>query len=42
MVYGGSAACRKRITADDWKSQDIQKRYQNYFSPYLKARITDI
>ena len=38
----GNAACRKRITADDWQLQDIQKQYRNYFSPYLKARIADM
>lgn len=35
----GSANCRRRITADDWKRPDLQERYRGYFSPYLQRRI---
>jgi len=35
----GSYNCRKRVTGDDWKLPDIQKRYKGYFSPYIQRRI---
>lgn len=35
----GSPACRKTITPGDWRLAGIQKKYGNYFSPYLRARI---
>jgi len=35
----GSSNCRKIITPDDWKRKDIQERYCEYFSPYLKEKI---
>lgn len=35
----GSKFCRHHITKDDWKNKDIQKKYYNYFSPYLKSKI---
>lgn len=35
----GSANCRKIISPDDWQRTDIQQRYGEYFSPYLKAKI---
>ena len=31
--------CRKLITPDDWKIKDIQEKYGEYFSPYLKKKI---
>lgn len=31
--------CRGRITGDDWKRPELQKRYAGYFSPYLQRRI---
>ncbi len=34
-----SENCRKIIKADDWMRKDLQKKYGNYFSPYLKARF---
>lgn len=37
----GSANCRKLITQDDWKLAQIQKKYGQYFSPYLKNRIKE-
>ena len=36
----GNASCRKNITADDWRIKDIQEHYGDYFSPYLKAKMT--
>lgn len=31
--------CRKHITADDWKLEEIKNKYGQYYSPYLKSRI---
>lgn len=35
----GTPNCRGRVTADDWRLPDLQRRYQGYFSPYLQRRI---
>lgn len=35
----GSADCRRVITKDDWQNKTLQKKYQGYFSPYLRAKI---
>jgi len=35
----GSPLCRGRITAEDWRSADLQQRYRGYFSAYLQRRI---
>jgi SET domain-containing protein len=32
----GSRNCRKMITSEDWKNKDLQKKFGDYFSPYLK------
>jgi len=31
--------CRKIITANDWKNQELQKRYKGYFSWYVQDKI---
>src|SRR3989344_7617733 len=31
-----SQNCRKIITPDDWKKPELQRKYGEYFSPYLK------
>lgn len=36
----GSAHCRGKITGEDWKRNDLQKKYQGYFSDYLQKKIT--
>ena len=36
----GSLSCRKKITKDDWQIKELQEKYSNYFSPYLKAKFT--
>jgi uncharacterized protein len=36
----GSPDCRGQVTFDDWKSPEIQKRYDGYFSWYLQEKIT--
>ena len=35
----GSPSCRGCITGNDWKIQELQKRYEGYFIPYLQNRI---
>lgn len=35
----GTPACRKVITGDDWRRQDLQRRYAGYFSRYLADRF---
>lgn len=35
----GSDVCRKKITSDDWKRKDIQEKYSEYFSPYLRNKV---
>ncbi len=34
-----TATCRKRITPDDWQIESIQRKYGQYYSPYLKQKI---
>jgi SET domain-containing protein len=38
----GAPSCRKRVTGEDWKRQDLWLRYGNHFSPYLLRRIEDL
>jgi len=35
----GSQNCRKRITTNDWKLEELQKRYDGFFSWYLQNKI---
>ncbi len=35
----GAHNCRGRVTGEDWKRQELQRRYTGYFSPYLQRRI---
>ena len=35
-----SENCRKTIRPTDWKDADLQKRLGQYFSPFLKSKIT--
>lgn len=35
----GSPNCRKKITEEDWKIPELRKRYNDYFSEYLKQKI---
>jgi len=32
--------CRGKVTFNDWKIPEIQKRYDGYFSWYLQEKIT--
>lgn len=36
----GSACCRKRITGFDWKLEELQAKYQDYFARYLMDKIS--
>ena len=35
----GSNLCRGRLTNNDWQRTDLQDRYGDHFSPYLRQRI---
>lgn len=35
----GTARCRGRMSAEDWRNRELQIRYAGYFSPYLQRRI---
>jgi len=35
----GSAFCRGRVSADDWRNPILWERYAGHFSPYLQRRI---
>jgi uncharacterized protein len=35
----GGAACRGKISGQDWQRPDLQHRYAGYFSPYIARRI---
>jgi hypothetical protein len=35
----GSERCRGEITGDDWRLPELHRRYEGYFSPYLRRRI---
>jgi len=35
----GALECRGRVTGDDWRRPELQRRYRGLFSPYLQRRI---
>ena len=35
----GKNNCRKLITGDDWKIEELQKKYAGYFQPYIQEKI---
>ena len=35
----GAKNCRKIIKGTDWKNKELQKKYKNYFQPYIKEKI---
>ena len=35
----GSVECRGRVSGDDWKIPELQRRYTGYFSDYLQKKI---
>lgn len=34
-----SKNCRKKITGNDWRSLELQKRYKGYFSSFIQVKI---
>jgi SET domain-containing protein len=34
-----SALCRGRVTGDDWKLPELQRRYRGYFTPHIERLI---
>ncbi|MEK7104804.1 MAG: SET domain-containing protein [Patescibacteria group bacterium] len=38
----GSKFCRKKITSNDWKIKDLQKRYKGFFEPFLEKKIKNL
>ena len=32
--------CRKKITGEDWKKKELQKKYRGYFSAYITSLIS--
>ena len=37
-----SPNCRKKITNQDWKRPDLQKKYKGYFSPFVQRNIDNL
>ena len=35
----GAPQCRKIITGQDWRRQDVQEKYRDYMSWYLQEKI---
>ncbi len=35
----GSRLCRGKVTGDDWKLPELQRRYGDYFSIYLRRKF---
>jgi SET domain-containing protein len=35
----GSRLCRGRVTGDDWKLPELQRRYRGYFTPHIERMI---
>jgi len=35
----GAANCRGRVTGNDWRIPELQKRYLGYFMPHVQRRI---
>lgn len=38
----GAAACRGRVTGEDWRRPELIDRYAGYFSAYLQRRINEL
>jgi len=34
-----NSTCRGKVTPDDWKNPELQKKYHGHFMPYLQRRI---
>ena len=38
----GSPHCRRIVTGDDWRREDVQERYRDHFSPFINRRIEQL
>lgn len=38
----GSQLCRKKVTGEDWRLQDLQERYKGYFGAHVQRAIEEI
>ncbi|MCX6049124.1 MAG: SET domain-containing protein-lysine N-methyltransferase [Chloroflexi bacterium] len=38
----GAKNCRHWITGEDWRRPELQRKYANWFSPYLRRRIEQL
>lgn len=39
ICHCGESQCRGKVTGNDWRSPELQARYKDYFSPYLRHQI---
>ncbi|MDP1706832.1 MAG: SET domain-containing protein-lysine N-methyltransferase [bacterium] len=35
----GLPVCRQKVTPDDWQRKDLQEKYSEHFSPYLRKKF---
>jgi len=35
----GASICQGKVTGDDWKLPELQKRYRGYFTPHIERLI---
>lgn len=35
----GKSSCRKRITGDDWQIKELQEKYKDYFTDFIKKKF---
>jgi uncharacterized protein len=38
----GSPLCRGKVTGEDWKNPELQRRYGRYFSSYILSKISPL
>lgn len=38
-LFCDKSSCRKVLSGDDWKNPELQKKYKNYFSNYIKNHL---
>ncbi len=41
ICFCGQPQCRGKMTGNDWRSPELQERYEGYFSPYLNYQIQE-
>ena len=42
MTYLSETWCRERITGEDWRRPELQKRYAGHFLPYIERRFKEM